>query len=514
MNRKLLLMESKVLSLILGTFLVIGIVLGNLKPANAEISSCTALLDPSQEVPAANSDGTGSAAITFDSSNNQLSWSIQFSGLSGPATGAHFHGPALGGANAGVQVNIGDISGLDSPMNGSALLTPEQATSLLDGRMYINIHTEANPNGEIRGQVSCEQSEEGFLDSFNLEACDLSPNGSNGYFFLEPGYKLTLEGQEDGAAIQLIVTVLDETETVDGVETRVVEERESEDGELIEVSRNFFAICTQTNDVFYFGEEVDLYEGGQVVGSEGAWLAGEGDNRPGLIVPAEPKVGMKYYQEVAPGVAEDRAEIISLDEVVVTPAGTFDHVLKVEETNPLESGEREYKYHAPGIGLIQDAELKLVKYELPEVEEPIGELKPQVQLVIVEGDTIEVALNSSSTVSEFELDEENKRVTFKVDGETGTTGRTEISVGRILEGPYTVTIDGESASDFEVIQGGMSGETIVKISYTHSTRDVAIAGTNVVPEFPFSTIGVIAATLGGLILLTRGRLGRNFMQRK
>ncbi|MGI0015969.1 MAG: CHRD domain-containing protein, partial [Nitrososphaera sp.] len=393
-------MEPKILSIILGMFFLIGIISSNMKPANADISSCNASLDASQEVPAVNSDGTGSATMTFDSSTNQLSWSIQFSGLSGPATAAHFHGPALGGANAGVQVNIGDISGLDSPMNGSAVLTPEQASSLLDGRIYINIHTGSNPNGEIRGQVSCEQTDEGFLDSFNLEECDLSPNGSNSYFFLEPGYKLVLEGQEDGAAVQLIVTVLNATKTVDGVETRVVEERESEDGELIEVSRNYFAICTQTGDIFYFGEKVDVFEDGQVT-HPGEWLAGEGDNRPGIIIPAEPKVGMKYYQEIAPGVAEDRAEIISVNEVVVTPAGTFEQVLKVEETNPLESGEKEYKYHAPGVGLIQDAELKLVEYELPKVEETVGELKPQVQLVIVAGDTIEVELNSSSTISEF-----------------------------------------------------------------------------------------------------------------
>ncbi|MGI0014242.1 MAG: hypothetical protein ACREBU_12505, partial [Nitrososphaera sp.] len=155
-----------------------------------------------------------------------------------------------------------------------------------------------------------------------------------------------------------------------------------------------------------------------------------------------------------------------------------------------------------------------VEYELPKVEETVGELKPQVQLVIVAGDTIEVELNSSSTISEFELDEENKRVTFKVDGDTGTAGRTEISIGRILEGPYTVAIDGETTSDFDVIQAEASGETIIKISYTHSTRDVAITGTNVVPEFPFSTVGVIAATLGMAILLTRSRLARSFMQRK
>jgi len=117
---------------------------------------CAASLDGSQEVPPVDTDGTGSATMEFDPSNNELSWSIEFSGLSGPATAAHFHGPAAAGANAGVQVNIGEVSGLVSPMEGSAELTPEQASSLLEGQLYINIHTEANPDGEIRGQVSCE----------------------------------------------------------------------------------------------------------------------------------------------------------------------------------------------------------------------------------------------------------------------------------------------------------------------------------------------------------------------
>jgi predicted secreted protein with PEFG-CTERM motif len=101
-------------------------------------------------------EGTGTADVSFDSDTNELSWEIEFSGLSGNATGAHFHGPAAEGANAGVQVNIGDVSGLESPMTGTAELTAEQASALLDGEMYINIHTEANPDGEIRGQVSCE----------------------------------------------------------------------------------------------------------------------------------------------------------------------------------------------------------------------------------------------------------------------------------------------------------------------------------------------------------------------
>lgn len=124
-------------------------------------SNCSADLDGSQEVPPVVTNGTGSATMEFDPSTNELSWTIDFSELSGPATAAHFHGPAAVGASAGVQVNIGDISGLASPMEGSAELTSDQTSSLLDGELYINIHTADNPNGEIRGQVSCESAPDG-----------------------------------------------------------------------------------------------------------------------------------------------------------------------------------------------------------------------------------------------------------------------------------------------------------------------------------------------------------------
>lgn len=105
-----------------------------------------------------------------------------------------------------------------------------------------------------------------------------------------------------------------------------------------------------------------MYEDGKVVSNEGAWLAGQNGSKAGMIMPGKVEVGLKYYQEIAPGVAEDRAEIVSVNDTLDTPAGTFSQVLKTEETNPLKPGEREFKFYAPRIGLIQDEALKLVKY--------------------------------------------------------------------------------------------------------------------------------------------------------
>lgn len=119
----------------------------------ASIIPWTAILDQGQEVPPTGSPGTGSASGTVDNFTGLLNWNISFSGLSGPVTGMHFHGPGGPGINAGVQVNIGSISGLLSPSIGSTTISAQQVSALLAGNWYINLHTAQHGGGEIRGQV-------------------------------------------------------------------------------------------------------------------------------------------------------------------------------------------------------------------------------------------------------------------------------------------------------------------------------------------------------------------------
>jgi len=211
------------------------------------------------------------------------------------------------------------------------------------------------------GQSLAQHVREAFTDSFDLSGCTFSATGRNTYFILEPGYRIMLLGMEEKDTVLLIVTVMDETRPVRGVETRVVEEREVKNGETVEVSRNFFAVCKETGTVFYFGEEVDLYEEGKVTGHEGSWLA-EGPNRPGMAMPGQPVPGDRYYQEYAPGVAMDRGEIAGLDGTLKTRAGTFNNVLTVTETNALKPGEKESKMYIPGVGLGREEDLLLVRY--------------------------------------------------------------------------------------------------------------------------------------------------------
>jgi len=228
---------------------------------------------------------------------------------------------------------------------------------------------EISPEGkvvEIKERMPARRApggEEGrkWTDSFGQENCTFSSVGKNRFFILEPGHQLVLESRRE----KVVITVLDETRKIGGVETRVVEEREEENGELKEVSRNFFAICREYGDVFYFGEEVDIYRGGKIVRHSGEWRADEKNSRAGIIMPGRILLGARYYQEISPK-AMDRAEIISDDVTMRTPAGTFKNCIRIEETSGIDRDEKCYKTYAPGVGLVQDEDLVLTSYSKAE----------------------------------------------------------------------------------------------------------------------------------------------------
>ena len=186
----------------------------------------------------------------------------------------------------------------------------------------------------------------------------LGTKGANPYFNLTPGYRLSYAHGKDTDTL----TVLNETKRIDGVETRVVEDRELKDGKLVELTRDYYAIDSQTNDVYYFGEDVDVYKNGKVAGHEGSWLSGVKGARFGMMMPGKPKVGQRFYQEQAPGVGMDRFEIVADQEKVVTPAGTFEKCIHVVETSPLEKGLKDHKWYAAGVGQVKDGEMLLVKF--------------------------------------------------------------------------------------------------------------------------------------------------------
>ena len=119
-------------------------------PAFAAGTTYRAVLNGTSEVPVTQSPGTGEVAATFDPATKKLTWTGTYAGLTGPVTAAHFHGPAKAGENAGVLV---PVTAASSPFSGETTLDDAKAADLEAGRLYFNLHTAANPKGEIRGQV-------------------------------------------------------------------------------------------------------------------------------------------------------------------------------------------------------------------------------------------------------------------------------------------------------------------------------------------------------------------------
>lgn len=144
MNNTIL--RSSLSAITLSAFLVIG------AQAFAETVSYTAGLLGTAEVPPNDSKGTGAVDASYDTTSKKFSWTITYSGLTGAATVAHFHGPAAVGANAPPVVPVS--GSLASPIKGEATLTDAQIADLQAGRMYFNIHTAAHKDGELRGQVA------------------------------------------------------------------------------------------------------------------------------------------------------------------------------------------------------------------------------------------------------------------------------------------------------------------------------------------------------------------------
>lgn len=211
----------------------------------------------------------------------------------------------------------------------------------------------------------------GFTLEFPIAACDFTPYGGNAFFNLKANRQLYLSNkkckecvEEDGLQ-ELWITMLPETRVISfpyqgkvrTVRARVMEEFETEDGELEEVSRNFIADCNPMHDVYYFGE--DVFDGDGKPLSD-AWLSGRDGARPGILMPDRAYLlGSRYFQEFAPN-AKDRGEHTSMGFEVEVPAGTFKNCVEVTETSPLEPGDESLKTYCPGVGLVRDEDLELI----------------------------------------------------------------------------------------------------------------------------------------------------------
>ncbi len=182
----------------------------------------------------------------------------------------------------------------------------------------------------------------------------------NPYMPWLPGSRWIYEARTADGLERIVVEVTDQTRVVMGVTTVVVRDEVSVDGELKELTFDWYAQASD-GSVWYFGEETAEYEGGQVATTAGSWEAGVDGAQPGVVMPAEPVIGEPYRQEYYEGEAEDMAKVITLDEMITVPAGSFTDVLVTEDWTPLDTKVLESKYYAPGIGVVMEESLKGAK---------------------------------------------------------------------------------------------------------------------------------------------------------
>jgi hypothetical protein len=172
----------------------------------------------------------------------------------------------------------------------------------------------------------------------------------NPYWPMVPGRRWVYRQTDaEGTVEQIVITVTNRTKTVAGIEARVVHDVVTEDGELREVTDDWYAQDADGN-VWYLGEDTKEYEGGRIKSTKGSWEAGVDGAQAGVVVPADPRPGLAYREEYYEGEAEDAAEVLSLDEKAEVPAGFFDHVLMTKEYTPLEPKVLELKFYARGVG--------------------------------------------------------------------------------------------------------------------------------------------------------------------
>ena len=198
---------------------------------------------------------------------------------------------------------------------------------------------------------------------------DFTTDITNKYFSLRPGAKFTYTNKSFLSTERILVEVTQDTKMVMGVKTVVVRDRVWVGDVLKEDTRDYYA-QDKAGNVWYFGEDVDNYVKGKLANHSGQWLAGVNGAKPGIVMLANPKVGDTYRQEYAKGTAEDMGTVLSVNERVVVPHGTYEGCLKTRDWNHLDSAN-EHKYYCPQVGFLV-------------MEETPGLLRSQTKLVSVE----------------------------------------------------------------------------------------------------------------------------------
>jgi hypothetical protein len=209
-----------------------------------------------------------------------------------------------------------------------------------------NSNSDANTARAQGGENDLPQGSE----PVKLDPADFTTRIDNPYWPMAPGDKWVYRETDSGSEQRVEVTVTDKTKMIaNGIEARVVHDVVTEDGQLVEVTDDWYA-QDRAGNVWYLGEETAEYENGKVTTRSGSFEAGVDGAQPGIIMPANPRDGMAYRQEYYEGEAEDKAEVLSTEEKVEVPFGYFEGALLTKDLVPLEPRVFEYKLYARDVG--------------------------------------------------------------------------------------------------------------------------------------------------------------------
>jgi hypothetical protein len=187
---------------------------------------------------------------------------------------------------------------------------------------------------------------------FKMNPADFTTEIDHPYWPMRPGSRwIFRETDAQGSVSRVVVTVLDKTKTIMGIEARIVHDQVSEDGEVKEDTFDWYAQDAEGN-LWYLGEDTTEYENGKPKTKEGSWEAGVDGAFAGVILPAHPQVGMTYREEYYKGHAEDGASILSVDAFAKVPYGTFDHGIQTRNFSGIEPDTIEEKIYAKGVGVV------------------------------------------------------------------------------------------------------------------------------------------------------------------
>jgi hypothetical protein len=229
--------------------------------------------------------------------------------------------------------------------------------AILGSMILLAASCGGSSSGNSNGTAKTTQETTQTAYSPHIDPADFTTKIDNKYFPLKPDTTIVYKGKTEDATEGDVVAVTSDTRNVMGVECVIVKDTVTEDGEMTEKTFDWYAQDNKGN-VWYFGEDSKEYENGKVKSTEGSWEAGKDGAKPGIIMPASPKVGESYRQEYYKGEAEDMARPLRLDASTTVPYGSFDHVLVTREWTPLEPNIAEHKYYAAGVGNVLEVSVK------------------------------------------------------------------------------------------------------------------------------------------------------------